>query len=334
MLVDNMKMLHKLYGLILLFIFSGCGDYAELGEPVVIKEHFDTESEYIVLVGDIQEYTYNEYLAPYLDYTMRWLYLAKDMGVNIKSVLLTGDITSENTREEWDTFFGYAAPVARKLPFVSCIGNHDYAWNEVSEILDRNETLFSNYMTIYNAKAEVLARYEENRMENIVVKNRIFGEIYDILVLEFGPRSEVIEWANKYVSSNPDKKYILLTHEFLSSDGSIISVGSYAERQFRNTTKSSPKQLWDSLITCNDNIACVVCGHNGFSRLNHMKNDFGRDVPQILFNIQYQENGGNGMVEIWEMKQNSDSISVGIYNTISNEWIDMPDTAFKFRYRY
>lgn len=330
-----MKNAAKLYGLILLLVFSGCGEKEEWDEPVVMKEHFNATSEYIVVVGDIQEYTYNGYLAPYLKHTMNWLYLANEAGVNINCILQTGDITLLNRLEEWNTFSKYSTSVTRKIPFVACTGNHDYTWNEVGEIHSREDTYFSQYMSIHNAKAEVVARFEESRMENIVVRNHIFGEIYDILVLEFAPREEVIEWANKYVFANFDKKFILLTHEFLTSAGDMVSDGeAYGKRQFRNTTYTSPEQLWDKLISCNDNIVCVVCGHNGFSRLNHMKNNFGREVPQILFNLQYQENGGNGMVEIWEMKQNSDSISVGVYNTLSNEWVDMPETKFKFRYRY
>ena len=329
-----MKLARCIYCLMFALVGVSCSDAIDLGQPTIDVSSFDAESEYIIVVGDIQEYTYNDCYQPYLEFTMQWIYTAVDAGMAVNCVLQTGDITSDNSRGQWRTFEKYTEPVAKLVPFVACIGNHDYDWNDKSKIESRNDTRFSKYVTFSKAKAQVVARYEKGKMENVVVRNMIFGDYYDILVLEYGARDKVVEWANNHLRANPEKRFILLTHEFLTRDGEIISDGSYAEKQLLNTSWNSPQQLWDKLVKCNDNIMCVVCGHNGFSKVRFATNEAGREVPQILFNLQYQENGGDGLVEIWEMAQNSDSISVGVYNTIRNEWIDSPDTSFKFRYKY
>lgn len=324
---------HICYAVLAILCLS-CSKSLDLGQPVVDVEMFDADAEYIIVIGDIQQYTYEKATLPFLEHTMRWIYLAKEAGMNIKCILQVGDITQENKKKEWQAFHELTAAVAKEIPYAACTGNHDYSWGDNNEILSRDNTYFTKYVTFDGAKAEVVARYEPDRMENIVVRNSIFGTSYDILVMEFGPRTEVIEWANEYVKSNPGIKYILLTHEFLTSDGELVSNGSYAESQLRNTTWSSPEQLWNTLVAGNDNIACVVCGHNGFSRIRLAANDAGREVPQILFNLQYQVNGGDGMIEIWEMKEDSDSVNVGVYNTLRNKWVDTPETSFKFKYRY
>lgn len=329
-----MKILQYLYGLILYVLCFGCSTSIEIEQPTISLDKFNLDSEYICVIGDIQEYTGNVVYNTYLDSTMQWLLKAKTLGLKINSILQVGDISAGNREDEWQVFYDYTLPVAQVIPFVACIGNHDYDWDSYSKILSRDETFFTKYVSFPNAKAEIQHKYDGERMENIVVKNNIWGEDYDILVLEFGARWEVVEWADSIVKNNPDKKYILLTHEFLTRAGEIVGSDSYAVNQFVNVSSNSPCQIWDSLVTNNDNIVCVVCGHNGFSKLNLTENSFGREVPSILFNLQYQDNGGNGLIEMWEIKQDCDSINVGVYSILRDEWLSDHDTRFNFKYRY
>lgn len=60
----------------------------------------------------------------------------------------------------------------------------------------------------------------------------------------------------------------------------------------------------------------------------------GRMVPQIMFNLQYQENGGDTMVELWEFPQNSDTANVGVYHTWNRRYLDTSETSYKLRYRW
>lgn len=124
-----------------------------------------------------------------------------------------------------------------------------------------------------------------------------------------------------------------MTHEFLTGKGERISSSSYTSQQLKNTTWNSPEQVWQQLVKDNDNIFCVLCGHNGFFTYLMSDNASDRSVPQILFNLQYLENGGDGWVQLWEFPQNSDSVNVILYNTLRREW-KSDIGKLKLRYKY
>ena len=126
-----------------------------------------------------------------------------------------------------------------------------------------------------------------------------------------------------------------MTHEYLARKGERVSADSYAELQLRNTTWSTPEKLWTDLIKDNNNIVCVLCGHNGFYGRKFSLNSHGRMVPQVLFNLQYQDHGGDGLIQLWEFPQNNDSVYIDIYHTIQRAWYrDEIFDRFSFRYIY
>lgn len=333
-------MRHK--GIVFLFILSilfvSCDKNEDIQlewEPQSIDENLNRDSEYIVVIGDIQEYTNDNESSIYYEETMRWIWSQYRYGIKIKCILQVGDITNNNAQNQYETFYRYTYPVANVIPYVTCIGNHDYVWNAHLKIENRNQTSFSDYTSFELTKSLVVDSFEPNRMENIVVENVINGKPYYILVLEFGARQEVVKWAGDYAKNHQDKKFILMTHEFLNRDGNRISANSYAGRQLRNTTWSTPEEIWEGMIKENDNIVCVLCGHNGFYGYQLSQNSYDRMVPQILFNLQYQDNGGNGLVQLWEFPQGSDFVHIDVYNTIQRQWYsDSTTTKFSFKYIY
>ena len=331
-----MKYIKVILMLVIVFTGISCGNYSDdfpdfTSEDTVLKDG----SEYIVVLGDIQEYTDNKYYYPYFEATMEWIYNQISLGKNIKCVLQTGDITWANQHYQYDVFYRYTYPVSLKVPYIACPGNHDYGYNGGSA-KDRNSTHFSQYTSFDNVNQLVVDRYEEGRMENIIVKNEINGERIDIVSLEYGARTEVIEWANQHIRNNPGIRYIILTHEFLYGKGDIVpDQDSYAYTDFSKgeSTYSGPVYIWNNLIKDNNNIVCVLCGHNGFSAQRFTKNSFGREVPQILFNLQYQDHGGDGWVQLWEFPKDSDFVNVNTYNTITREYHPDSNHSFKFKYK-
>ena len=294
----------------------------------------DTESTYIAILGDIQSYTYSEDYMPFLEYTMNWLRSQKRHGKNVVCILQDGDVTNGNTSVEWQRFNRVTETAAEEILYVASTGNHDYDWDKDNKIIGRRTTHISKYASFPLTLSKIEACYESGRIENMVIHNEIYGSRYDILVLEFGPRKEVLKWAQDYVSSHPDHNFLLLTHEYLTSEGKRITNDSHAELQLKNTTWSVPEDIWQKLVKNNDNIVCVLCGHNGFSSQLFTTNSFGREVPQILFNLQFLENGGDGWIQLWEFPPQSDTVNVSVYNTIRREIHPDKSTKFKFRYRY
>jgi predicted phosphohydrolase len=288
--------------------------------------------DYLVVFGDIQEYTASKEAMEYYTKSVNWIESNLFNADTIKCVLQVGDITWTNTKFQWDLFYDSTNSLADKIPYIACIGNHDYTWDSNSQINDRNSTLFSNYTSFNLTKKYIVSYFEESKMDNIIARIPISGKQLYIISLEFGPRKEVIEWANKFVQMHPSYKFILMTHEFLTGDGIRISSNSYAERQLRNTSYSTPEEIWNNLIKYNDNIICVLCGHNGFVKYVTDKNAFGDNVPQILFNLQYQDNGGDGLVQLWEFPYDKNEIHISVFNTITQHYLTDPSTSFVFDY--
>ena len=61
--------------------------------------------------------------------------------------------------------------------------------------------------------------------------------------------------------------------------------------------------------------------------------DFG-PVPQILFNLQYQDNGGDGLIQLWESPNNSNVVNISAYDTFNRDWFMTDSTSFSFNFVY
>lgn len=304
-------------------LFCGCQEDFVYSYKDIFNVDLDHDSEYIAVIGDIQEYTMDKHLAEeFLMSTNNWLRGMYKRGYKINCILQTGDITNNNKDWQYRYFWDTTKDLASEVLYVTTVGNHDYSWNSKYEIDDRTSSKLSTYASFPLTCNKIEAQFEQNKIENIVVRNLINGKRYDILVLEFGARPEVITWAKRYVENHKDVNFILLTHEFLVAPppGHRVSNGwSGAERQFKEIPFTTPQCIWEEIIYPNDNVRCVLCGHNSFSLQAYDKNAAGREVPQILFNLQYIKNGGNGLVQLWRIPKDKFDVEVKTYNTTTNE---------------
>ena len=339
----NMMRIIRYTGSLILLIFSivACScvyTYEDEDEVIVYSNPYnvDAASEYIAVFGDIQYYTDKSNIGIFKN-SLNWIEKAKDE-INIIDVLHTGDITNSNNRaqEEWRYF--KEAMDGFSLSFISNIGNHDYTWKDGSIITSRDDTYFSEFVKFPLVTNRIEATFETGKMENIIVRNEIHGQRYDFMLLEFGPRKEVVDWANKWVKSHPDIKYILMTHEYLDKGGGRRQDNKLTcAVQFSNTntTYTTPDELWDQLIKCNDNIAWVLCGHvGGLYALTYEENDFGREVCQIQHNIQNQEYRYDNWIMMWEFPADSDKANVSIVNAKTGQLYDSKKSLFTFKYKY
>ncbi|MBD5299157.1 MAG: hypothetical protein HDS22_04190 [Bacteroides sp.] len=309
--------------------------YGSLSETISVDDIFESDSQYIAVVGDIQEYTLNSHKLYNLIYTYSWLNVQQRSHNNISCVLQVGDFTEHNNAREWGNADFALRYLDERMLFIPVTGNHDYDWGGASGPTEITDRMSSGINQLSNLKAlcgSSVQYYEENRLDNIIVPIEIQGEDINIIGLEFGPRKEAVAWADSIVRANPYTKYILLTHEWLTSAGERIATGSYASHQLPTLSHSTPQEIWEQLVYPNDNVLCVVCGHNGFCKYLFSENQAGRDVCQILFNLQYQDNGGDGMIQLWEFPQNRKVINISVYNTLKREFHPDPETRVQINY--
>lgn len=315
-----MRKIVFLTGFILLLTCGCSADDSWLTDNHLIEQSPDSiglnpDSRYIVILGDVQTYTMDPSLMKYFKASMEWVELQNSYFNNIDAILQVGDLTNDNIEWQWDNALLAMRGPAGKIPTITVPGNHDYTWlkeegERFSFIPDRSSTLINDYALPQALNLSIVDRYEEGSNENVIYSLPVGGRISHIIALEFGPRREAVEWAGNHLKSNPDVDCYLLTHEWLSPEGEMIGDGScYGIMQFgRESGVMSPASVWESIVKPNDNLIAVICGHNNFARYREDLNDAGRPVPQILFNLQYQENGGDSMLQLWEFSEDNDTI--------------------------
>lgn len=306
-------------------------------DDVTIPSHggdLNDSSEYFIVFGDLQEYTSSSGFITYYERSMSWIKEQLIAGARIKSIFQVGDVAETNERGQWSLFADYSKDIAEMVPYFTCAGNHDYTWDKQSKVHERKSTLINEYAHFSLSDRRIVEYYEQGRLENYIAQLPDRGAT-KLLVLEFGPRIEVVRWAKDYVENHSEDRFILMTHEWLTRYGERVSTGSYAERHFAGYSSfSTPEDIWNTIVKPNNNIICVLCGHNGFSAALFSENDAGRKVPQILFNLQYQENGGNGLIQLWEFPVNSPKVNICAYDTINRDWYMSDSTFVTFNYRY
>ena len=291
----------------------------------------EPSSVYIAIIGDIQYYTNPTYIGIY-QHSLNWIQQKSEEGWHFNCILQTGDITQNNRSSQYDCFYQATYPISQNIPYVTMIGDHDYTWDGPL-INDRHSTLFNEYVQFPLTTEKIVAWFEEGRMENIVVENTIHGQRLDLLVLEFGPREEVVAWANDYVKAHANQNFILMNHEYLEKGGGRRTYDLKCHRLL-NTSYVEPNELWNKLIRCNDNIRLVLCGHvGGLYALTIDTNDFGREVPQIQHNIQSSDYRFDNWVMFWEFPVDSYTANVFIYNTKTEKYYEDKSILFQFRYR-
>lgn len=289
---------------------------------------------YIVVFGDIQYYIQG-YSIYYYNLSLEWI-KEQLLYNDICAVLEVGDITQNNTDNQWNVFREATLSLANDLPFFVCTGNHDYEWKEEAKIHDRNSTLINQYAHFSKSDNSILYYYERNSLENYVAQIRVGKDYLYLLALEFGPRKQVLNWAVDIVKHHKDKRFLLMTHEWLSATGERMSSGTHAELQFDGYSPySTPEEIWNILVKNNDNIIAVLCGHEKyFSCMLLSENDYGREVPQIMFNLQFLPNGGDGIIQIWKICDNDYSFDICAIDTKTGERFLPDSTSYRVPFRY
>lgn len=297
----------------------------------ILTEHtpdstaINPDSRYIVVVGDIQSYTVDPSKMPYFKASMDWLAMQQSFFGNIDAVIQVGDITNDNTEAEWNRAVIAMRPVATMIPTIAVPGNHDYDWlrgegDDFKLITSRESSGFDSHPLPIARGMAIVDRFDSTSRHNAVYSLTIAGRRTHIVALEFAPRREVVEWAGRHIAANPSTDCYLLTHEWLTPKGELAERGGWCDgpSQFaQDSTVMTPGEVFRQIVEPYDNLIAVICGHHQFVKYLETPNAAGRPVPQILFNLQYQENGGNGMLQLWELPAGSDSVYTRVYNTIS-----------------
>lgn len=295
--------------------------------------------EFVVL-PDTQTYV-EEFPEVYMR-QMQWIANQKD---RFAFVLHVGDITQNNSEEEWKIAKAGFSLLDGKIPYNLALGNHDMG-SEPGKFADTRNTALANVffpIEEYVTNSKTIATYPEGTIDNSCAEYHLIGEKWLVFSLEFGPQNKTVAWANDLIKEHPNHKIILNTHAYMYHDNTLLDGEDWylpqkygVGKQTRENAVNDGGQLWDKLIKPNKNTMMVFSGHILGSGVGQLvsKNAHGNPVYQMLANyqknVQGVEKGDSGYLRIIKVDKQAKTISVLTYSPWLNRHKMEPEHEFSF----
>ncbi len=262
---------------------------------------------------------------------------------NIQYVLHEGDITNRNTRAQWDNAFASMNRLNGVVPYAMAPGNHDYGPGGNGATRDSlfNTPEYFGPGSFYANQASIGGFYESGKTDNSWHTFAAGNSDWLVLALEWGPRDEVVEWANQVVADHPNHNTMLVTHAYMYYDETIYDWENKGSSQSWNPhsygiekigSVNDGQELWDGLVSQHGNFRMTFNGHvlndgTGFrSTLGVNQNP----VQQMLANYQMNAEGGRGDMRLLEFKADG-SVVVRTYSPVLDRHDTSYDQQFTFR---
>lgn len=262
---------------------------------------------------------------------------------SIACVLHLGDITNHNTPEQWEHAAAAMRTLDGQVPYFMAPGNHDYS--EGGRCTDRT-TRMNDYFPVgrFRERPSFGGTYdkEPERIENSYHRLTVEGRKFLVIALEFGPRRDVVRWANEVAAKHRDHEAILITHAYMYYDDTRYDWAKYGTEQRWNPHSygvaqatgddvSDGEELWANLVQPNKNFVMTLNGHvlgDGLGRLTSAAGDR-RAVHQMLVNFQMRPQGGDGWLRLLEFQPDGKTVQVYDYSPTRDQHNRSPQNQFK-----
>lgn len=339
-----MKILKHLMIDSVIFAIALCYCGCDQSESVEVAKPFT-----LIVLPDTQVYIAS--FPEVFDSQIEWIAANKEK-LNIVFVVHEGDISGDNRPGQWEIVKKSMHPLENNIPFSLSLGNHDIGTDGSA---DNRSTFINDYFpyTDFESKPWYGGHMGDDN-DNHYCYFEEGGIKFMILTLEFAPRDEALVWANKIVAENPDRQVIVLTHAYMSYDGTRIApTDRFTVRSYpisKSGSVNDGEEMWEKLVCKHENIFLVLSGHvtlrPGFegypedgggksvdpgSRLTSIGNH-GNEVHQILANYQDLEKGGNGWLRIMTFVPAENKIKVQTYSTYLDQYWINDQSQFELEY--
>lgn len=261
----------------------------------------------------------------------QWLVEQKEKR-NIQAVLHLGDITNRNTPEQWEVAQKAMRQLDGHLPYFFVPGNHDYG--EGGGARDRTSRLDEYFPISHYRDRPTFGGTYDREPESMLNSYHLFSvgdRKFVVIGLEFGPRKDVVRWANEIAAKYKDREAILITHAYMYYDDNRYDWKQHGDKQRWNPhgyplAKSSDQdvsdgeELWQNLVSRHENFILTLNGHvlvDGLGRLSS-KSPKGKTVHQMLVNFQMKPKGGDGWMRLLEF-QKDNTVQIVDYSPTRNE---------------
>jgi len=153
----------------------------------------------------------------------------------------------------------------------------------------------------------------------------------------------VLAWADQIAKRYATTPAILVTHAYLDSEDVRYDHVARPEELWnpyryladdRAGDVNDGEEIWRKLVSGNDNIRFVLCGHDladGIGRLTSVRPD-GTTVHQLLANYQTGTLGGGGYLRLMRFDPGARKVAVRTYSPFAGRYKTEPDNQFMLDY--
>jgi hypothetical protein len=248
---------------------------------------------------------------------------AAELGLRL--VLHVGDVVNRGDEDEEQ--YRVAADAHRTLldaglPLLVTSGNHD---NDDQLRESRQLRLFNRHVGAAQLAGQACYRgsWAPDAAENsYALLDGPDGGLL-ALALEFGPRPQVVQWADRLLTEHADRPAFLVTHAYLDPDASRTQSHSrFHPRAYVGSADGlDGEQLWDRLVRRHANLVAVFCGHQIPGPVSYRVDlaDDGHGVLQSFQNWQSAPADLLACVRLvtWQV---SGRLRLRVINTATGEW--------------
>jgi len=258
--------------------------------------------------------------------------------LGIRYVFQLGDVTNRNSPLEWRRAREAMALLDGVVPYAIAPGNHDYGpgGGATTRETGLNEQFPPASMAAWPTFGGTM---EEGRLDNSFHLFEAGGRSWIVLALEWGPRDEVLEWADGVMQNHRGRAGILLTHAFLNHDDRRLDASDKTHPQKYNPhdyptpgARNDGEEIWQKLVRRHD-FVLVLSGHildDGTGYLAS-RTDRGGICHQILANYQMRSLGGEAYLRLLEFLPDGATVVVRSYSPLYDRYLAAPDQQFRFR---
>ncbi len=302
----------------------------------VLVPRADAQSDFtIVALPDTQYYSEN-YPQTFTAQT-QWI-VNNASTLNIQAVVGLGDIvqTATNAWEYQNADTSVKLLDNAKIPYFLAIGNHDYSNFQDASGRTSETTNFNVYFgpSRYQNYSWYKGQYPPGSNENFYGILTINGKSYLFLILEFYPRDAAVAWAQSVIAANPGAEVIVVTHAYIATDSTRVSLCDDINAQAYNVgADNDGESLWKKFVSQSSQISLILNGHftdssgQGVGRRIDLGVK-GNIINQILSDYQDLANGGNGYLRILTFHPSLNTIDVKTYSPTLNAYFT--DSANQF----
>ena len=281
----------------------------------------------IAVIGDIQYMTKSN--PDKLTHMYQWIVDNKE-SKNIQYAIGLGDITDQCQMSEWlfvQELFKIFEDAGLEYSVIR--GNHDVATvggieessrpTAVPEMYDR---IFANsefYVSQFEKYGGFYGTFtdedgtEKNSVINTYRTIKWDNDDWLIVNLDFQATrrdSNIIAWANEVISSHPEHRTIIVTHEYIGAHGTPSGYGM---------------ELWSQVASKHANVELVLSGHVTYDNINvyQCKGENGNTVTQMLIDPQFIDRDlrGLGVVTMFYFREDGTVFDVEHYSTVKDRYL-------------